>query len=269
MIIEYIKLLKMAQPNISNQDVVNMLNNFGKNDSLETQNTNTLEATKDKDKSFEPEKNHKSSEPIKTKLKNTEKSSELNKTTKENQDKPNPDENEKSSKQIDKKKMNDILKKLNIQNGLRKNNKKSDESSEQKYLSLFSDDNAKNKKFDQTSHSTNSETRKKKKDATETEKSKPDEKEKIKPFTLKYWQPSFVVSMTTDNCSICQYSLQAKCIMCKSKYSSLGAESICLPIKGDCQHIFHEHCLNSWLKDNKTCPYCAETWKESRKINSD
>jgi hypothetical protein len=44
--------------------------------------------------------------------------------------------------------------------------------------------------------------------------------------------------------------------------------SICLSDKNEkvttttCNHNFHKHCLDEWLKTNNTCPYCRSVLYE-------
>jgi hypothetical protein len=58
------------------------------------------------------------------------------------------------------------------------------------------------------------------------------------------------------DCAICHEKLVDVCMECRS------AENANCPLAtGECGHKFHQHCLNSWLESNGTCPLCACKWK--------
>jgi hypothetical protein len=39
-------------------------------------------------------------------------------------------------------------------------------------------------------------------------------------------------------------------------------ERQCAIIRGDCGHIFHDHCMNKWIKRRQNCPFCNSIWKK-------
>mmetsp|Transcript_18738 Transcript_18738/g.47642 ORF Transcript_18738/g.47642 Transcript_18738/m.47642 type:complete len:86 (-) Transcript_18738:478-735(-) len=61
----------------------------------------------------------------------------------------------------------------------------------------------------------------------------------------------------TAKCAICRNLLTDLCIECAANES----ESECLRTKGECDHIFHSHCMNRWLKNRSTCPLDNCEWQ--------
>jgi hypothetical protein len=51
------------------------------------------------------------------------------------------------------------------------------------------------------------------------------------------------------------------CVICLSNYE-LNEKVIILP----CTHIFHNHCLKSWFRNQDTCPICKFKVNESNII---
>jgi len=45
-----------------------------------------------------------------------------------------------------------------------------------------------------------------------------------------------------------------ECCICLECYAV--GETICAPINSGCNHVFHEGCINEWLKTNDQCPLC-------------
>ena len=52
----------------------------------------------------------------------------------------------------------------------------------------------------------------------------------------------------------------AECPIC---FEHLLPETI---VKTDCNHVFHKGCLDFWLKDSNTCPYCRFTLQAARHV---
>mmetsp|Transcript_42646 Transcript_42646/g.103147 ORF Transcript_42646/g.103147 Transcript_42646/m.103147 type:complete len:413 (-) Transcript_42646:30-1268(-) len=49
-------------------------------------------------------------------------------------------------------------------------------------------------------------------------------------------------------------SAKDECCICLECYAV--GETICAPITTECNHVFHEGCINEWLKKNDMCPLC-------------
>ena len=50
--------------------------------------------------------------------------------------------------------------------------------------------------------------------------------------------------------------LEDKCIICQYEFEK-GEKIVVLP----CRHCFHSECIEEWLKNQKTCPFCKEEIK--------
>ena len=62
------------------------------------------------------------------------------------------------------------------------------------------------------------------------------------------------VSDTNMDCTICRQSINNDSIYAIEKgYKSTLS-------KGKCGHLFHEECINPWLKTNKRCPICSQPY---------
>jgi len=63
-----------------------------------------------------------------------------------------------------------------------------------------------------------------------------------------------------DSCGICQMDFEYKCENCKHPLN-------CIPCIGQCHHIFHEHCIDRWLKNENRCPVCRKDWVIINRMN--
>ena len=50
--------------------------------------------------------------------------------------------------------------------------------------------------------------------------------------------------------------MEDKCIICQYEFEK-GEKIVVLP----CKHCFHSDCIEEWLKNQKTCPFCKEEIK--------
>lgn len=80
------------------------------------------------------------------------------------------------------------------------------------------------------------------------------------PFAIKKWRAVGLWSWNvvySDKCAICKSLLVNKCLHCQDEM--LGD---CPAIWGECNHIFHNCCINHWVEKNssKSCPICLREW---------
>merc|ERR1712146_562978 len=64
---------------------------------------------------------------------------------------------------------------------------------------------------------------------------------------------SFAVD--TEICGICKQSNHDVCINCE-----VDGLTDCDIAVGECNHVFHWHCIESWLRKKTTCPLCSTEW---------
>ena len=66
---------------------------------------------------------------------------------------------------------------------------------------------------------------------------------------------------SNQECPICWNSIHSTSNINQSKGLT------CKIIVTSCGHSFHEDCVNSWIKRNKTCPLCSNNWSISMKLD--
>lgn len=54
------------------------------------------------------------------------------------------------------------------------------------------------------------------------------------------------------------------CIICDEK---IYKKDIFISLSCMCPYIYHEICINTWLKINNSCPNCRYKWKKNPFIN--
>mmetsp|Transcript_50106 Transcript_50106/g.128965 ORF Transcript_50106/g.128965 Transcript_50106/m.128965 type:complete len:87 (+) Transcript_50106:125-385(+) len=60
-----------------------------------------------------------------------------------------------------------------------------------------------------------------------------------------------------DVCGICRHSYDSPCPAC-----NMPGED-CPPMWGECNHVFHMHCILKWLQaqnQDANCPMCRRPW---------
>ncbi|CAK66460.1 unnamed protein product (macronuclear) [Paramecium tetraurelia] len=74
---------------------------------------------------------------------------------------------------------------------------------------------------------------------------------------IKEWNAvtSWIWSLDTDRCTICQLAFEQPCPRCKLP----GDE--CPPVTGACNHHFHLHCIVRWTEEQDYCPLDRQKWK--------
>lgn len=67
-------------------------------------------------------------------------------------------------------------------------------------------------------------------------------------------------------CSICKNDLSSVCLHCLSMNDP---NNTCLVLEGTCRHMYHQHCLNTWLNKNQNqqCLLCKSTWNTVKTID--
>eukprot|EP01017_Pseudomicrothorax_dubius_P019744 TRINITY_DN2170_c0_g1_i3.p1 TRINITY_DN2170_c0_g1~~TRINITY_DN2170_c0_g1_i3.p1 ORF type:complete len:107 (-),score=8.08 TRINITY_DN2170_c0_g1_i3:34-354(-) len=72
----------------------------------------------------------------------------------------------------------------------------------------------------------------------------------------------FSRQIDVENCAICRSRLRERCIQCMS--SEASNETRCLVCSGTCDHTFHHHCIQGWVRQNNLCPLCRNAWQVAR-----
>ncbi|RKP32659.1 hypothetical protein METBISCDRAFT_11930 [Metschnikowia bicuspidata] len=89
------------------------------------------------------------------------------------------------------------------------------------------------------------------------EECEPREKERfeVKKWTaIAFWSWDIVI----DTCAICRNHLMEPCIECQP--NSLNSQTECGAAWGNCNHAFHLHCIQRWLKSRAVCPLDNSPW---------
>ena len=78
-------------------------------------------------------------------------------------------------------------------------------------------------------------------------------------FVITKWNAVALWSweMEQETCAICKSSLMEKCVQCQANEDE---SPTCNPIFGVCNHAFHQHCIERWVKTSPTCPLCNAPW---------
>jgi len=68
----------------------------------------------------------------------------------------------------------------------------------------------------------------------------------------------------SDTCAICHNNLVYICIGCEADHE-FGESVECKVAFGECEHIFHKHCISRWLKSRNFCPLDDQKWTHTIK----
>lgn len=90
------------------------------------------------------------------------------------------------------------------------------------------------------------------------EDSEPRKKQRfeVKKWTaVAFWSWDIVV----ETCAICRNHLMEPCIECQPN-SINNLTDDCIAAWGVCNHAFHLHCIQRWLKSRPVCPLDNKDW---------
>ena len=59
--------------------------------------------------------------------------------------------------------------------------------------------------------------------------------------------------LSIDTCCICKLRLTEDCITCQSRQNEIERNQ-CQKVVGRCNHCYHSHCIDEWVKKQNTCP---------------
>ncbi|PSK75441.1 hypothetical protein CJJ07_004781 [Candidozyma auris] len=78
----------------------------------------------------------------------------------------------------------------------------------------------------------------------------------VKKWTaVAFWSWDIVV----ETCAICRNHLMEPCIECQPNSINNSADN-CIAAWGVCNHAFHMHCIQRWLKSRAVCPLDNKDW---------
>ena len=69
-----------------------------------------------------------------------------------------------------------------------------------------------------------------------------------------------------EQCSICKNPLNEACIACQSNQEASDQKQ-CKKVVGLCNHCFHTHCIDNWIKKQNKCPLCFKEWQQMKFLN--
>lgn len=65
--------------------------------------------------------------------------------------------------------------------------------------------------------------------------------------------------IVVETCAICRNHLMEPCIECQPNTLVNGNDD-CIAAWGVCNHAFHLHCIQRWLKSRHVCPLDNREW---------
>ncbi|GME98150.1 unnamed protein product [Ambrosiozyma monospora] len=94
----------------------------------------------------------------------------------------------------------------------------------------------------------------------------PHNKPKKKKLEIKKWTAVAFWSwdQTNETCAICRNHLMESCIECAGKNDDKG----CPRAVGVCNHSFHLHCIDTWIKTRNSCPLDSTDWNLKEVLNN-
>ena len=69
----------------------------------------------------------------------------------------------------------------------------------------------------------------------------------------------WVYDTYSETCSICKNSLTEPCITCQANADN-NDQKYCKRVIGKCNHCYHTHCIDEWLKKQANCPLDGFEW---------
>jgi RING-box protein 1 len=67
----------------------------------------------------------------------------------------------------------------------------------------------------------------------------------------------------SDTCGICKNKITESCINCQANQEKFESNS-CKKVVGKCNHSFHCHCIDEWIKKKNLCPLDFSEWMPMR-----
>jgi RING-box protein 1 len=82
-------------------------------------------------------------------------------------------------------------------------------------------------------------------------------------FTVKSWNPvtKWSWELNIDTCAICRNSLEEPSIEYDTNKEDNSSFTVAF---GECNHAFHQDCIQRWLKTRSVCPMCNHGWEYSK-----
>jgi len=65
----------------------------------------------------------------------------------------------------------------------------------------------------------------------------------------------------SELCAICRAQRSSRCVECEATSLDADANNSCEVAWGVCNHGFHLHCINKWLRTRAVCPLDNRDWQ--------